>query len=473
MNFSVYTLGCKLNQLETEAITDAFRRQGFSLVSEGSPEAGIVIINTCTVTSMAEQKARRLIRKLLKDYPASFFIVTGCYAQLDKAAIEKEFPSRLIVIPGENKDTLLDLPALIKDTPAEQIGSEMFDAEKNHAMQNPVAQNPAAQNPAGAADRAFRFRPEKFSSHSRGFLKIQDGCDRHCSYCRVRLARGKSRSLGAEKVLEELAAMEKRGINEAVLTGVNITQYQDSFTELPELLEYLLKGTSTIRLRLSSIDPDSLNERFFDVISDERIRPHFHLSLQSGSAEILAKMGRPYAPHDIEKTLERFRSVRNDPFLACDIIAAFPGESEAEFEKTKVFCGKAGFAWIHAFPFSRRPGTGAYNLPERVNEKEAKRRVEILTSLAHKGRREYIERWKGREAEAIVEAGKRLSSVQGPAQGPGAFVPGVSENYLKLLIANNACSKEPLPLPGSLVKCRILEETPKDSRFDAFAEIIT
>jgi len=321
-------------------------------------------------------------------------------------------------------------------------------------------------------DPSFRFRPEKFSSHSRGFLKIQDGCDRRCSYCRVSLARGKSRSLGADEVLKELISLEERGFNEAVLTAVNITQYMDSGTDLAGLLEFLLKGTKKIRLRLSSIDPDMLGESFFSVLMDNRIRPHFHLSLQSGSANILTRMGRAYTPAEIKKTIEKLRSVKEDPFLACDIIAAFPGETEEEFEETRALCEKTGFSWIHAFPFSPRPGTVACDLPGRVQEKEAKRRVEALTSLGLKGRLEYISRWKGREVEAVVEAGK----VPGGAR---QLINGVSENYLKLLIgpdgnyANNCYAEEPPPAPGSLIRCRITGEEQKDHRFDAFAVIIS
>jgi len=471
MFFSVHTLGCKLNQLETEAITDAFSRNGFTPFSDGSGGNGIVIVNTCTVTSMAEQKARRLIRKLLKDHPAACIIITGCYAQLDKEIIEREFPERVIVIPGENKDLLLDLPVFLTAATAKpglvmtnSLLYDMISSFFSSSSAPSVSQRLYESSFQVIPDPSFRFRPEKFASHSRGFMKIQDGCDRRCSYCRVSLARGKSRSLGAEEVLNELLALEKRGFNEAVLTGVNITQYRDVDMDLAGLLEFLLDGTDKIRLRLSSIDPDMLNEKFFDVLANERIRPHFHLSLQSLNAHILAKMGRAYTTAEIEKTVEKLRLVKDDPFLACDIITAFPGETASEAEETRMLCEKIGFAWIHAFPFSPRPGTAAFDFPGRVNDREAKSRVEALTSLAKKGRQEYLGRWKGREVEAVIEAGK----IRG---GSKQMINGVSENYLKLLI--NPDYNSSVPVPGSLVKCRITGITPKDSRFDAFGEIIT
>ena len=463
MFLSAHTLGCKLNQLETESIADAFCRSGFDLVRNGKDGAGIVVVNTCTVTSMAEQKARRLIRRLLRDYPGACIIVTGCYAQLDRDKIEKEFSERVFAVPGENKDILIDLGVFLGN-----LGLDGAWVERELPELIGVWMTKNTGDRADLKDRTFRFRQEKFTSHSRGFMKIQDGCDRCCSYCRVGLARGRSRSLGAKEALEELRGLEQRGFNEAVLTGVNITQYRDSKLEFPDLsglLEFLLDGTEKIRIRLSSIDPDLLNDRFFTVLANRRIRPHYHLSIQSGSEEILAKMGRHYTPADIEKTVEKLRLAQEDPFLACDIIAAFPGESEAEFEKTRLLCEKTGFAWIHAFPFSRRPGTPAYDFGGRVNEKEAKRRVKLLANLAQKGRLEYIRRWKGRELEAIIERGKGEN---------GIFVPALSENYLKLSVdcENRDYASGPVPGRGSLIKCRLKEESPEYPVFDACAELI-
>ena len=541
MIFSFYSLGCKLNQLESEAIADCFRREGFTFVpwdKTGNPaaaesppagqradEGGIFVINTCTVTSMAEQKARRVIRKTLREHPHVCLLATGCYAQMDRAGLEAledevsggndggngaprfnrppgafHASGRLFVIPGEMKDRLLDLPAFLSKAgvvPAGDSGTEgsalsgllaaWLDSLRGvHApsLQGGVVdslsrEHAAGRNgdPPGARDGSFRFRPERFSAHSRGFLKIQDGCDRRCAYCRVSLARGKSRSLPAEDALKELRSLEERGFTEVVITGVNISQYRDSHgTEaplgLPELLILLLEGTEKIRLRLSSIEPEAVTDGLIHVLENPRIRPHFHLSLQSGSAEILSKMGRPYGPSDIEKAVERLRSVKEDPFLACDIIAGFPGETEEEFEKTFALCIASGFAWIHAFPFSGRPGTAACDFPRKVSERDAVYRVERLTELARRFRRDYIGRWEGKEVEAVVEAGKGL---------PKGFAAGVSENYLKLLIACDGEALAEKPAPGALLRCRILRsgspeepiikgKNPGNSRFDAMAK---
>jgi len=474
MFFSAFTLGCKLNQLETEAITDSFCRNGFFFLpwdslKKSQKDLGILVINTCTVTSMAEQKARRVIRKAMREHPKSCLIVTGCYAQMEKAALkelEDNPSSRLFVVPGEAKYSLLDLGPFLSGAAAGDdtdllrglIASWLGSYADNKAIGG-ISNAVGIENAVGIgnAESAFRFVPEKFFAHSRAFLKIQDGCDRSCAYCRVSLARGKSRSLGANEALKQLQALERRGIAEAVLTGVNISQYRDSGMDLPGLLEFLLNGAGNIRLRLSSIEPEPcFDDVFLRVLADKRIRPHFHLSLQSGSAAILAKMGRPYSPADIEKTVALFRRIRQDPFLACDIIAGFPGETECEFEKTCTLMEKLSFAWIHAFPYSKRPGTAAFGFSGDVSGKDAARRVELLTTLARKGRLEYIQRWKGREVEAVVEAGENL---------PKGMVQAVTENYLKVCVDYG---EEKAPAPGSLIRCRIAEIAETGS-YDALA----
>ena len=464
MFFSVYTLGCKLNQLETEAITDSFCREGFSFVPWDSVLAqsphpsnspSILVINTCTVTSMAEQKARRLIRKAMRQYPQACFIVTGCYAQMEGEALSalgKSAFSNFFVIGEDKKDQLLDLPRFLVTS-----GIEPRHAAVPHATFELISSWFASLHSQLTPGGSFRFRPENFASHSRAFLKVQDGCDRSCAYCRVSLARGKSRSLTAKEALEELISLERRGFSEAVLTGVNISQYRDSGMNLSGLLGFLLEGTQTIRIRLSSIEPEpkerepnghklNFGSGFASLLVNKRIRPHFHLSAQSGSSKVLKKMGRLYTADDIENLAATLRGAKEDPFLACDIIAGFPGETSDDFEKTYRLCEKIGFAWIHAFPFSPRPGTAAYEFPEKVSEKDSSERVKLLTALARKGRREYTERWKGKEVEAVVEADESLKK---------GFTTAVSENYLKLSLNYG---EQPAPTPGTLVRCRITGE---------------
>ena len=445
----VYNFGCKLNQLEGEAIADSFKKAGFNLLPASQKIAGpgIIIINTCTVTSKADQKARRFIRSALRENPSSCVIAAGCYAGLDKPeveAIESEFSSggvKRLFVPGqaETKDggtglvksSLLSLPTYLqKAASCEKKLSQILETFFKNAI----------------GDSPFAFRPEEFSSHSRGYLKIQDGCDSRCAYCRVPLARGAAISLPAKDALDRLLFFEEKGCAEIMITGVNVTQYNDPGLRkgLADLLKYLLDGSRKIALRVASLEPDGIDKTLASVLAHERIRPHFHLSIQSGSDSVLKRMGRLYDSRQAAAAAALLRSVKDDPFLACDIIAGFPGETAEEFEQTFSFCEKNRFAWIHAFPFSKRAGTAAFSFPNPVCDRDKTQRVRSLVKLALQGRRDYAARWIGKEISAVAEKGED--------EAPGGkknFLRAVSENYLKLLIE---CPGESPP-PGSALYC--------------------
>jgi threonylcarbamoyladenosine tRNA methylthiotransferase MtaB len=452
-SIAIYTFGCKLNQFESESIADAFAQAGFPVAPwKNARAADIIIINTCTVTSKADQKARRLIRKTLREHPQSCVIVTGCYAQLDSPEIEAlETESRLesCVLAGEGrrlfvlkggepgvgamKSALLELPRYLAKCPAGGIPGDLIAAW-------------GEKRPPGMTD-TFGFTPEYFSFHSRAYLKIQDGCDSHCAYCRVRLARGPSVSLAASRALAELLALQEKGYAEVMITGVNITQYRDTgvCNDFAELLEYLLAGSTKIALRLSSMEPEGIREKLANVLTHPRIRPHFHLSVQSGSLSILQKMGRGYTPEFVGQAADLLRKARNDPFLACDIITGFPGETMAEFEKTLFLCRQIDFAWIHAFPYSKRPGTPAFSFGDAVCERDAVQRVETLLDLARQRRQAYIRRWTGHSVQALVERGNTEKD---------GCCRALSENYLKLVVRYRGSHA---PRPGTVLRCRISE----------------
>ncbi len=472
---SLYTLGCKLNQLESEGIAAAFKAAGFPVLpfDERAP-TDILIVNTCTVTSKAEQKARRVIRVAAR--AGSLVIVTGCYAQMDAAELSAEpyaLDGRVIVLPGDRKGELLDLPT--------KLAAFSDSSDVLRAL--------SASAPAQEAIARFRYNPDSFTFHSRAFLKIQDGCDRRCSYCRVSLARGKSVSLDAPEVLERLRDLETRGYCEAVLTGVNLSQYSFKFEDmvrasqaridlpshffdkdagekgnLGDLIELLLKNTSTIRLRLSSLEPEFVTEALCEAVRDKRVCPHFHLSVQSGSDAVLAKMRRPYTKRDVERAAALLRSAKDDPFLGCDIIAGFPGETTADFEETVSLCREVGFAWIHAFPYSPRPGTEAFLFTERVESKEIARRAAVLAQLAHEGKQAYTARQIGKTASAVIEKIEKNGKCSGA-------VHGVTENYLKVLIKTDQDAA-----PGSVALCRLTGVTDAalfaSAGFDAEGELV-
>jgi threonylcarbamoyladenosine tRNA methylthiotransferase MtaB len=414
-------------------------------------------------------------------------IVTGCYARLDPeeiAALEGEAGGagfrRLFVAGGGGgiydavggdtvgglavpaKSALLELPEYVRTAAARSPGGLLSGGGLSQAVE---AWMGIARGGAGA-NGAFDFEPEEFAFHSRGYLKIQDGCDHSCNYCRVRLARGPSVSLPQETALARLRSFEARGCAELMITGVNITQYRHSGLDFAGLLEYLLEGSTAIALRLSSLEPEAIDgrderdERLASVLAHPRIRPHFHLSVQSGSDTVLRAMGRAYTSRAVENAAALLRSVKDNPFLACDIIAGFPGEGQPDFDDTLALCARIGFAWIHAFPYSKRPGTAAFSLPNPVCERDITHRVEALTQLALQGRRNYAQTWLGRELSAVVE---KTPCSTGQCRA-------VSENYLKLIV-NGA---DALPPPGSAIRCVPISlcDMADGEKPDAFAAVV-
>jgi threonylcarbamoyladenosine tRNA methylthiotransferase MtaB len=456
------TLGCKLNQSETDAIAAAFFKAGFPAAADPR-DADLLVINTCAVTSKAEQKGRRLIRSAFQQNPLSVILVTGCYAELNRAAIESldggTVKRRLFVVPGVQKSRILDLPALLAHEGI-NAGSPLQNILARFCGVSPEDLGGCTQE--AKSYPAFRFETSVVNTRSRVFLKIQDGCGNYCSYCVVPFARGAPQSLPAEEALARLRAAEAAGLTEAVLTGVNISRWSGAENAaLPDLLKSLVYGTKHIGLRLSSLEPDVFTDEFFEVLENQRIRPHFHLSIQAGSAEILAKMKRFYKPEAVLQLIQRLRSIKDDPFIGCDIIIGFPGETERHFSETYEFCKAADFAQIHIFPFSRRRGTEAWSYTPSVPEREVKIREKTLKTLALRSRQEYIKHWGGRETGGIC-----LSYRVGSAEETGVVL---TDNYLKLSV--------PLPvgipaLKGRRVNCRINGPAEVTCGIDAYGEIV-
>jgi threonylcarbamoyladenosine tRNA methylthiotransferase MtaB len=410
---SFYTLGCKLNQAESDGLAAAFAAAGFAVVPGDKEDnhGNLRIINTCTVTSKAEQKMRRIVRLERRDENA-VVIVTGC------AIKTREIRGGVFYLPGRDKPRLANLPLWLRS-----IG----DLSNGDALRSAILgwfsclESAVAGTVATSIVDPFVFEQGSAeytaSPRSRPFLKIQDGCGNACTYCAVTIARGPSVSLDRTAVLERLRTLEASGFGEAVLTGVNICRYPD----LAGLIGYLLENTGRIRLRLSSLEPDAVDERLVRTVSHPRVRPHFHLSVQSGSDTVLARMGRRYKAAAVERVCAGLRAAKDDPFLACDIITGFPGETEADFAATYTLCKRVAFTWIHAFPFSPRPGTAAATMKPQIPQREAVARVERLRELAESGKAAYGKRWEGRFVEAIIEqydSGDETVSL-------------VTENYLK------------------------------------------
>lgn len=410
------TLGCKLNQIETESLAQAFTRCGFSVTDKTpsaealSPKPLLCVVNTCTVTGKAEQKARRLIRLLIRTWPDTPVLVTGCYAEVEAETIASIDPA-VRVLPGSRKNELPDLPEFMMERFAAFPDKTVF------TILDEFIRNESGTVPP------FRLSTDNFHFHSRASIKVQDGCNNKCAYCRIRLARGTAVSLPADEVISRIRSIEEAGWNEVILTGVNLSQYESDGGDFADLLNRILRETTRIQIRISSLYPERVDERLTPILAHERICPHFHLSVQSGSDRILALMRRPYTASMVHQAANRLRSVKENPFIACDIITGFPSETDEDFEQTFAMCSEIGFAWIHAFPFSPRPGTEAYTMRPHIPERIAGERVARLSILAEENRQTYRDYWIGRTLPAIVETDSGAN---------GTTV--LTENYLPVVI---------------------------------------
>ncbi len=416
LRVSFRTFGCKLNQAETESIADSFSRACAVVAGQGEA-ADLFIFNTCTVTSKAEQKARREIRLAIRLYPDAVALVTGCYAELDAEAVSTLAP-RTIVIPGSRKDGLKALAAGL--VAAKLEGLDLYSEARR-----------LVDLAAGRVPDPFDYVPGDARWHSRVQLKVQDGCDNRCTYCRVCLARGRSVSLAPGEALVRAAALEARGVAEIVLTGVNLSQYRSGGLYFPGLLESIINGTQEMAFRVSSYEPDRVDESFVRAFGLRRVRPHLHLSIQSGSDRILAAMGRHYDRALVLRAVDSVRAVRDDPFIGADIILGFPGETDADFQDTVDLLEHIQPAWVHAFTFSPRPGTRAFELKPRVPERIAAERAALVQALAVRGKAAFASRRAGAVLEAVAET-RDHDAHDSIDTGVGTYA--TSSEYLKVLV---------------------------------------
>ena len=399
MKVYVYTLGCRVNQCESEAVAESFARSGHEVLKSGT-DADLIIVNTCTVTSKAEQKARREIRLFAKTCPV---LVTGCYAQVNSKEVEG-LSSNVVVLPLIRKPELLGLAEYLKGNT-----DDVLTAIKAYVSSK------------GKPGSLFDFAPSEFSYHSRSYLKVQDGCDNNCAFCRVHIARGKSQSLDWKTVVERALEIEKKGYHEIVLTGVNLTMYDHQGRGLGGLLEHLLEAVGPdMRFRLSSLEPDHIDDLLIRQLADYRMQPYFHIPIQSASDKVIKRINRVYDSSHLEYVIGRLREVKEDPFLACDIITGLPGEDDKEFEITRSFLQRHGFALMHVFPFSPRPDTALENARDKVPESIRDERAAILRDLSLKLNKAYVDRQVGKKAEVILE-GRRTGKWY-----------GLTGNYIKL-----------------------------------------
>ena len=421
-----HTFGCKLNQYETEALASAFRSNGFHVVEERE-DADVHVINTCTVTSRADHKARTLIRAVAQRRPDEPVIVTGCSAQTEAEALAA-LADNVVVVPQSEKARLLAAPAVLAR--ALEAGESGVGA-----LRTAVA---AEVGRTGQAD-PFALVAGEYSFHTRAFLKIQDGCDCRCAYCRVPLARGDSVSLGLDEVLRRAVELEARGSREIVLTGVNVSAWKATGAGsgggagLSELLGRLLGATARVRFRITSLEPEAIDAELVAAVSHPRVCPHFHIPVQSGSDDVLLRMRRRYRVQKVRDDVRELRAARGDPFVAADILVGFPGETAEDHARTLDLVRELELAAVHVFPFSPRPGTAAAEMRPFVPERVRGERAREVAALGAELGAAYGRRWTGRQVDVLLEAGASRRRKAGAAAVSSAETArGVSENYLKV-----------------------------------------
>ncbi|MCR4733470.1 MAG: tRNA (N(6)-L-threonylcarbamoyladenosine(37)-C(2))-methylthiotransferase MtaB [Treponema sp.] len=470
----IETLGCRLNQIESESIAKLFVEEGYqvsmdTISSKDSMDKDtlICILNTCTVTQKAEQKARRIIRLMLQKFPESVIVVTGCYAQLSASEI-KQIDERISVVPGQIKSRLEKLPLIFKNFLSKKEWNPLsfIDDIQNNILSSPIINK-------GFPENSFKLATSSFIAHSRASLKIQDGCNNNCSFCAIHIARGHSVSIPVERAIERVKELEESGHMEVVITSVNLGQYKSQYKGIeirfPQLLKLMLDNTKEIRFRISSLYPEFVDEEFCQTISNPRVQGHFHLSVQSGSNKILKTMNRMYSAEDVIEACKKLRNAKSNPFIACDIITGFPGETDEDFEKTLKLCRDCNFSWVHAFPYSERPGTSAPSMKNKVPQSISKIREKELTSLAVKNKISYINEQIGHPLSAILETSRRQNSLVMNRQQ--YIYHAVTENFIHCEIKtfNNLDSLKSVRLEITDV---LTEGIQKGGEIEASAKII-
>ncbi len=378
------TLGCKLNQAETESLARELAAAGYELVSSVD-EADIYILNTCTVTHIADRKCRNLLRQASRRNSHARLIAIGCYAERS--------PQELSLIEG------VDLVL------GNEQKAQVLDRLKE--LDCPITS-------------PFKGQVVPDYGHNRAFIKIQDGCRNFCSYCIVPLVRSRVTSTPAEQVVAEIQKRAADGVKEVVITGTEIGAYRSDGVDLAGLLKRILAETAVTRLRLSSLQPQEISVELLELWQDHRLCPHFHLCLQSGSDSVLGRMKRGYRVADYQRAVNLIRKKMPDVAITTDVITGFPGETGAEFAGSYEFCRQVDFARIHVFPYSKRPGTEAATMPEQVSEMVKRERVQKMLTLAEGSARSFQERFLGRTMTVLWE------------QKSSGVWSGYTDNYIRV-----------------------------------------
>ena len=391
-----YTLGCKLNFAETSHISKLLVDNGFSIAHKGEA-ADVCIVNTCSVTDTADRKCRQAIHKIVSDNPNAFIIVTGCYAQVNPSEIEQIDGVDLVLGAKEKFDILKVMHLLESKEQFERI--QVDDIKSNNSF-TPIF---------SAGDR------------TRYFLKVQDGCDYYCTYCTIPFARGKSRSASVAHTMQTINKALEQGAKEIILTGVNIGDFgRGSNEHFIDLVKAIDKLTAEVRVRISSVEPNLLEEAIIDIVASSKIiASHFHIPLQSGSNRVLSLMGRRYTREVFGQKVSLIKRLIPDAFIGVDVIVGMRGETADMFDETLAFLGDTPFSELHIFPYSEREGTKALSIKPIVSQSEKKRRSELLHNLSDSRIADFYHSQRGKTKTVLWETTKNPKVMN-----------GYTENYL-------------------------------------------
>lgn len=401
---ALHNLGCKVNAYETEAMQHLLEEAGYEIVPF-TQKADVYVINTCSVTNMADRKSRQMLHKAKKNNPDSIVVATGCYVQTS----EKEVLNDLSVDIVIGNDRKHDLVRLLDEYSLDSVNDTVDDIND------------------GKHDFEELFI-DQTKEHTRAFIKVQDGCNQFCSYCIIPYARGRVRSRRFENVIAEVERLAANGFKEVVLTGIHLSSYGVDFEEATGLLE-LIQAVNAVkgieRIRLGSLEPKIVTEHFASELSKlDKICPHFHLSLQSGCDATLKRMNRKYTTKEYEKGCELLRKYFVHPAITTDVIVGFPGETEEEFEQTKAYLEHIHFYEMHIFKYSKRKGTRAAVMPDQIDEQIKAARSEKLIALGHDMSKEFRKFYIGKNEEVLFEEKAVI--------GDKEYFVGYTKEYVKV-----------------------------------------
>ncbi len=399
MKFNIVTFGCKVNQYESNMMKEKMLSSNF-FYEENMSDANIIIVNTCSVTNVADKKCLKMIRKIKREYPNALLVVAGCSSQNNQNVYEA-----------------LDIDILLGNKDKSKIAElikEYLDTEKKYVKFY------------NERDLDFEDMLINDYNHVRAFVKIEDGCDNFCSYCIIPFVRGSVRSKDFDTVIKEAKLLTEHGHKEIVLTGIHTGHYMSNNHDLTDLINELSKIDDLLRIRISSIEITELNDKFLEMLKiNKKVCNHLHIPLQAGSDEILKRMNRKYDLAYYEDKINKIRGIRPDISITTDIIVGFPYETDELFSETLEFSKKMNFSKIHVFPYSIRVGTAAASMPNQVDETTKNVRVKKLMALSEKQEKEYYEKFKGKELDILVEECDNNVSI------------GHTSNYLMVTLNEN------------------------------------